>query len=585
MAGPKADAWGLAPGYHDIAGEWRTPTPETEAALLAAMGAAGEEPDVSAAPLVVRAGHQAPVPEPELVTEDGAVVELDGRLPPELPLGYHRLRDDRRERRLIVSPGSCRLPEQLRGFGFAVQLYSLYSAASAGIGDLADLRVLADWAGADLGAAFLLVNPLHAPLPGLPQEPSPYYPSSRRFLNPLYLRLDWLPDAERRRLNAEPLVDRDRVHDLKLPALESRWEAVRGRVEKELREFRAGRPGLREYAVFCALAEIHGRPWREWPQELRHPASPAVARFARSQAARVHFHEWLQLVLDRQLQEAGGAPAGLVNDVAVGVNPDGADAWAWQDQLAAGVSVGAPPDPFNQEGQDWGLPPFDPWRLRAAGYEPFVQTLRAAFRHAAGIRVDHVMGLFRLYWIPAGGGPAAGAYVHYPAGDLLDILSLESVRAGAYVVGEDLGTVQDEVREELRGRCVLSYKLYWFERSDPARYPEQALAALTTHDLPTLAGVWSGRDPLPEVRERLAGLPDARRDVLLAAYAALAQAPCRLLAATLEDVTGMEERPNLPGTTGEHPNWSLRLPLALEQLMADSRPHAVAAILSRSGAS
>ncbi|TMF87012.1 MAG: 4-alpha-glucanotransferase [Chloroflexi bacterium] len=581
MAVPKAEAWGIEPGYHDIAGDWRTPTPEAEAALLAAMGAASAEPDAIRAPLVVTAGEQPAIPEPELLTEDGALLELDGRLPAELPPGYHRLRDDRQERRLIVSPGRCCLPERLRGFGLAVQLYSLLSGGSAGIGDLADLRVLADWAGTDLGAAFLLVNPLHAPLPGLPQEPSPYYPSSRRFLNPLYLRLDWLPESERQELNAEGLVRRDRVHELKLPALEARWETVRGRVEKELREFRSRRPGLREYAVFCALTETHGRPWREWPEELRHPASPAVARFARAQSVRVHFHEWLQLILDRQLQDAGAAPAGLVNDLAIGVNPDGADAWAWQDQLAAGVSVGAPPDPFNAEGQDWGLPPFDPWRLRGAAYEPFVQTLRAAFRHASGIRVDHIMGLFRLYWIPADSGPAGGAYVRYPATDLLHILGLESWRAGAYVVGEDLGTVQDEVREELRRRRILSYKLYWFERRDPAHYPEQALAALTTHDLPTLAGVWTGRDAMPEVQARLARLPGADQDVLRAAYTALAAAPCRLLAATLEDVTGMAERPNRPGTIDEHPNWSLRLPLTLEELMADPRPHALAGILRR----
>jgi 4-alpha-glucanotransferase len=279
--------------------------------------------------------------------------------------------------------------------------------------------------------------------------------------------------------------------------------------------------------------------------------------------------------------EAAGRPSLVINDLAIGVHPDGADAWAWQGQLAAGVSVGAPPDPFNAEGQDWGLPPFDPWRLRAAGYEPFVQTLRAAFRHAAGIRVDHVMGLFRLYWIAAGQGPADGAYVRYPAAELLDILALESRRAGAYVVGEDLGTVEDEVRDELRRRRVLSYKLLWFERGDPAHYPEQALAALTTHDLPTVGGVWSGADPLPEVRERLQRLSGADTDVLRAAYQALAAAPCRLLAATLEDVTGMIERPNRPGTVDEHPNWSLRLPLTLEQLMRDERPRSVARILAR----
>jgi 4-alpha-glucanotransferase len=585
MALPNPEAWGIAPGYHDISGEWRQPSAEARATLLRAMRARGERPPARGSTLVVRAGDLAAVPEKELVTEDGALIRLRGTLPEGLPLGYHVLRGRRGERRLVVSPGSAHLPAG-RGFGFAVQLYSLLSAGSAGMGDLADLRQLGRWAGADLGAAFLLLNPLHAALPGLPQEPSPYYPSSRRFLNPLYLRLEEvpgaepLPDAVRAQLNQAPLIDRDPIYELKMGALEAAWGRVRGRVGAQLRRFRAERAGLQEYAVFCALAEVHGRPWRDWPEAHRDPRSAAVARFARAHANRVRFHEWLQLQLDAQLAAAGGG-AGLVNDLAVGVHPDGADAWAWQDVLAEGVSVGAPPDPFNAAGQDWGVPPFDPWRLRAAGYEPFAQTLRAAFRHAAGVRIDHVMGLFRLYWVPIGEGPAAGAYVRYPASELLDILALESVRAGAYVVGEDLGTVEDAVRDELRRRQVLSYKLLWFEPADPATYPEAALAALTTHDLPTLAGVWDGGDPMPEVRERLRRLPGAGDDVLLAAYRALAGAPSRLLAATLEDVTGAERRPNLPGTTNEHPNWSQRLPLTLEGLMRDQRPRRVAQALGR----
>jgi 4-alpha-glucanotransferase len=584
MAAPDPQAWGIAPGYHDVAGEWRPPAPATQSALLAAMGASEPEPPV-AATLMVRVGETAAVPEPELVTEDGAVIGLAGALPPDLPPGYHRLRG-RGDRRLIVSPGIAHLPPGLRGFGFAVQLYSLLSGASTGIGDLADLRQLGRWAGGELGADFLLLNPLHAALPGLPQEASPYFPSSRRFLNPLYLRLaevpgvEGLPEGERAALNAGRLIDRDRVYEVKMRALEAAWERVRGRVLGSMRRFRLERPGLREYAVFCALAEAHGRPWRQWPEELRHPASAAVARFARQRAVRVRFHEWLQLELDRQLRTAGGSAA-VINDLAVGVHPDGADAWAWQDELAQGVSVGAPPDPFNAAGQDWGLPPFDPWRLRAAGYEPFVQTLRAAFRHAGGIRVDHVMGLFRLYWIPAGAGPASGAYVRYPASDLLDILALESARAGAYVVGEDLGTVEDAVRDELRRRQVLSYKLLWFERDPASAFPVAALAALTTHDLPTLFGVWEGGDPMPDVRERLQALPGAGEDVLVAAYRSLATAPSRLLAATLEDVSGAEHRPNRPGTTDEHPNWSRRLPLSLEDLVRDPRPRRVADALRR----
>ena len=587
MAAPNPEGWGIAPGYHDVAGEWRAPTPETRAALLAAMRATAPEPPPSST-LVVRAGDQARVPEPELVTEEGAVIRLAGTLPPDLPAGYHRLcgPDSGAERRLIVSPGIAHLPPGLRGFGFAVQLYSLLSRASTGIGDLADLRELGRWASSDLGAAFLLLNPLHAALPGLPQEASPYFPSSRRFLNPLYLRLaevpgvDSLRDSERAALNAGELIDRDRVYEVKMRALEAAWERVRGRAAGAMRRFRLERPGLHEYAVFCALAEVHGRPWRQWPEELRQPASAAVARFARQRAVRVRFHEWLQLELDRQLRVAGQSAA-LINDLAVGVHPDGADAWAWQDELAQDVSVGAPPDPFNAAGQDWGLPPFDPWRLRAAGYEPFVQTLRAAFRHAAGIRVDHVMGLFRLYWIPVGGGPAAGGYVRYPASDLLDILALESSRAGAYVVGEDLGTVEDAVRDELHRRQVLSYKLLWFERDPPAAFPEAALAALTTHDLPTLFGVWGRGDPMPDVRARLQALPGADDDVLVAAYRCLATGPSRLLAASLEDITGAEHRPNQPGTTDEHPNWSRRLPLSLEELVRDPRPRRVAQALSR----
>lgn len=586
MALPDPEAWGIAPGYHDISGAWRQLGGETRAALLRAMRAEGAPPAVQAATLVVRQGAGTAVDEPALITEDGGQVRLDGRLPEDLPPGYHALVGEHGQRRLIVSPGLAHLPPGLRGFGLAVQLYSLLSAGSAGIGDLADLRALGRWAADDLGAAFLLLNPLHAALPGLPQEPSPYYPSSRRFLNPLYLRLEEVPGvvtlagAARKRLNRAPIVDRDGVYELKLAALEAAWKGVRGRVRTELARFREARPGLHDYAVFCALAEVHGRPWREWPESLRRPGSPAVARFARARGDRVRFHEWLQLQLDVQLAAAGGG-AGLINDLAVGVHPDGADAWAWQDELAVGVSVGAPPDPFNATGQDWGVPPFDPWRLRAAGYEPFVQTLRASLRHAAGVRIDHVMGLFRLYWIPIGEGPAAGGYVRYPASELLDILALESTRAGAYVVGEDLGTVEDAVRDELRGRRVLSYKLLWFEPGDPAAYPEAALAALTTHDLPTLAGVWAGSDPMPAVRERLQRLPGAGDDVLLAAYRALARAPSRLLAATLEDLTGAERRPNLPGTTDQHPNWSQRLPLTLERLMRDPRPRRVAEALTR----
>ena len=264
------------------------------------------------------------------------------------------------------------------------------------------------------------------------------------------------------------------------------------------------------------------------------------------------------------------------------------------------MAVGAPPDEFNTRGQDWGLPPFDPWRLRAAGYGPFVETIRASLRHAGGLRVDHVMGLFRLFWIARGQPAATGAYVRYPASELLDIVALEAHRAGAYVVGEDLGTVEDQVRAEMAARDLLSYKLLWFEERPPPEYPVRALAAVTTHDLPTVAGLWTGSDL--EHQHRLGMEPnvestysmcrrlgdmtgvaaDAPPDEVVAhMYTALGTAPCLLLTAALDDAVTVLERPNMPGTVDEWPNWSIALPLPLEELMADPRPRAVARALDR----
>jgi 4-alpha-glucanotransferase len=307
---------------------------------------------------------------------------------------------------------------------------------------------------------------------------------------------------------------------------------------------------------------------------------------------------WVQWQLDRQLERAS-RELPLVHDLAVGVDPGGADAWVDREVFAPGMSIGAPPDEFNTQGQDWGVLPYDPWRLRAAGYEPFIQTLRAGLRHAGGLRIDHVMGLFRLFWVPAGSGPGAGTFVRYPADELLDIVAIESRRAGAFVVGEDLGTVEDDVRAELAARRILSYRLLYFEAGDPRDLPERALAAVTTHDLPTIAGLWTGSDlarqreagmrPNAEgetrLRERirsLAGVPiDAPiGDAVEGAYRALARAPSALLAATLDDALGVEERPNLPGTT-ETTNWSTALPRSLEQIEEDAGVRRVARALTR----
>ena len=590
-------AWGIAPGYHDITGRWVEPEPDTVRLVLDAMRAEGWAPPPSPV-RIVEQGTPLDLGEAhELTTEDGAALPEVHVLPPDLPPGYHRLRrlEDGHGRRLIVSPRTCHLPEELRAWGWAVQLYAVRSRASWGFGDLADLRELARWS-SGLGAGVVLLNPLHAALPTPPQQPSPYYPSSRRFRNPLYIRVEEVPGADRlgerlpalaeagRDLDASRLIDRDRVLELKMAALEEIFAGF-GTSEGFERYLLEQGPDLLDYATFCAISETLRDPWQVWPEELRHPARPGVARFREAHSRRVRLHEWLQWILDEQLRRAA-APIGLIHDLAVGVRPDGADAWLWQDQFAQRVTVGAPPDPFNAAGQDWGVPPFDPWRLRSAGYQPFIDTIRAAFRHGVGLRVDHVMGLFRLFWIPAGSGPSRGLYVEYPFADLLDILALESWRARAFVVGEDLGTVEDRVREQMAARRILAYHLLWFEDRPPAEYRLEAMAALTTHDLPTLRGVWEGSDSDPAVRDRLyrfGGAWDGATDeqVAEAAHRALAAAPSRLVTATLEDALGVAERPNRPGTTTEWPNWSLALPLPLEELERDPRPARLAETLRR----
>ncbi len=548
----------------------------------------------------VRLGHPgARLPaRARLVTEDGRDLGAVDVLPPDLAYGYHRLLHDDAEQLLIVAPQRCPRPDE-RSWGWATQLYAVRSSGSWGIGDLADLRELGRWS-RGLGAGFLLLNPLDAVTPVLPWEPSPYFPSSRRFRDPLSLRIEEIPGAASlgsrldalaaagHELNAQRRIDRDRVAGLKLEALDELWRARRAHEDdRAFAAFRAelGEP-LREWGTFCAAAELHGADWAAWPASLRERDPGALAAFAAEHADRVAFHTWLQWLLDEQLARAGAA-IGLIADLPVGFAPNGFDAWSWQELLVADTSIGAPPDAFNTAGQVWNLPPFDPERLRAASYEPFTQTLRAALRHAAGIRIDHVMGLFRLWWVAAGDDPADGAYVDYPSEELLAIVALEAHRANALIVGEDLGTVAPTVRGQLAERGMLSYRLMLFEGTDLGAYPPLSLASVTTHDLPTIAGLWTGADLRQQraaglepneagdagLRATLGGLVSSTagaEEVILAAHARLAAAPSLLVAATLEDALRVAERPNLPGTThSQAPNWSLALPQSLEQLEAD----------------
>jgi len=611
-------AWGIEAGYRDVTGGWHDADPDAVRAALEAMGA--DPDDESARPAgadvwVVPVGRPVDIDGGWLLRlEDGTEHTGEGPLPEWLPLGYHDLDREGADGpvRLIVTPPACHLPPGLRTWGWAAQLYAVRSERSWGIGDLADLAALGRWS-RSLGAGVVLINPIHAVAPGDPQEPSPYYPSSRLFRNPLYLRVEDVPGAAGtseveeaaqagRELNSRPLVDRDAVWGIKSRALEACWRASGARQGREAGfagfSARRGR-ALERFAAFCAIGEVHGRGWGAWPEELQRPDSPAVESFVGAHADRVRFHAWLQWLVDEQLERAGET-VGVVTDLAIGADPGGADAWMWRDSLAAGVRVGAPPDEFNLAGQDWGFPPFDPWRLRAARFEPFVEVVRAALAHAGGVRIDHVAGLFRLYWIPPGLPSHRGLYVRYPWEELLSILALESVRAGAWVVGEDLGTVEPWVREELARRDILSTRVMWFEDVPPAAYPERSLAVVTTHDLPTVAGVWTGADATDQrecgvepdpaatarMRERLqqlTGLPDdaAVRDVVVATYSRLAEAPSAVLLAGLDDALMVPWRPNLPGTVGERPNWRRALPQPLEALVEDPLALQVAETLRR----
>ena len=597
----------VEPSYRDARGRERRVSPEARRAVVAAMG--DPVPPAPDAVAVVRPGGRLPRAG-DVILEDGTALGRLEALPRDVPFGYHRLVADDRggESLLITGPGRCHLPGA-RAWGWSAQLYATRSSSSWGMGDLADLRELGAWS-AGLGAGFVAINPLHAVAPVVPQRASPYFPSSRRFRNPLYLRVEEVPGAATVAPDLEPLanagralnggsrIDRDAVFELKRRALEAIWRAGPPLEGFEAYRTQQGEP-LRQWATYAAIAERDGARWSDWPAELRRPDASGVAAFADKQRDRIDFHAWLQWQLDDQLARAGDALP-VVGDLAIGIDRHGADAWAWQGELALGANIGAPPDAFNPAGQDWGMPPFVPQRLRAAAYRPFIETLRACLRHAGGLRIDHVLGLFRQWWVPLGAEPADGAYVRYPTDELLEIVALESARAGALIVGEDLGTVAPGVRRELRRRRILSYRLAIFERVPPARYPRGSLAAVTTHDLPTLAGLWArtdldaqrragiepdaaGLDRLRDRVRRVAGVASEANvdEVVLRLHAALAASPSLLVSATLEDALRVEQRPNLPGTLDEHPNWSIPLPLPLEHLLTDPDVNRFAQALRR----
>ena len=443
VARPAAPPQGLMRGdpvqksYRDALGHTRRPSAAALRALHRALGKGRDHraPTMTTAsgPLVVTEGETLALDGADIRLEDGSDLVVDARLPADLPIGYHTIvpRGRGDAVTLIVAPRSCYLPDDYRVWGWAIQLYAARSTKSWGIGDLADLRSLGRWSRAQ-GARIALVNPLAAATPTLPQQPSPYFPTSRRFRNALFLRIEEVDGAKEtdgvaaiaqraRALNQARSINRDAVFALKFQALEAIWSRVRRRRYSAFDRFVTdGGGALADYALFCALAERYGTGWHGWPAALqqRHPAALARASADVAIRDRIRFHQWIQFELDRQLA-AASREVPVMQDLPIGFDADGADAWAFQDVLAEGVSVGAPPDEFNSRGQNWGLPPFVPAALRRANYAPFIETIRACLRHAGGLRIDHVMGLMRLFWIPAGREAADGAYVSNDADQLL----------------------------------------------------------------------------------------------------------------------------------------------------------------------
>ncbi|ROP45883.1 4-alpha-glucanotransferase [Pseudokineococcus lusitanus] len=683
-----ARRYGVAVEYHDWQGRHVHVPASTVVAVLAALDVDADGDDAVEAALVAvdeapwrrtlppvvvlrdgRVGEvEVHVPHGEtvrceLVREDGRTVPLaqldrwteprtvDGALvgravlavPADTPLGWHELRawvgdhagDDAPTATapLAVTPSRLELPEGVRDgqhWGLMAQLYSVRSRRSWGLGDTADLAELASWSGG-LGADFVLVNPLHAAEPVAPMEPSPYLPTTRRFVNPVYIRVEdvretaYLPSTDRAVLEwaaeelraasaSGALVDRDAVWAAKRSALRTVFEAGRSDArEAAFAAFRAREgQGLADFATWCALADRYGLPSSRWPDAAHDHGSAEQRRLVGEVADGARFHEWLQWVVDEQLEAAqrtatrAGMALGVVHDLAVGVHPVGADTWTLGAALARGITVGAPPDAFNQQGQDWSQPPWRPDRLAELGYAPYRDMVRTVLRHAGGVRVDHVMGLFRLWWVPAGLGPDAGTYVRYDHEAMVGVLALEAHRAGAVVVGEDLGVVEPWVRDHLRERGVLGTSVLWFERTQdgaplpPERWRELCMATVTTHDLPPTAGYLAGehidlRDRLglltrPVEEERRVDeadrasvvaqlaerglVPDdpTERQLVEGLHRLLRASPSRLLGVSLPDAVGERRTQNQPGTHEQYPNWRVPLgdgagdPVLLEDL-------------------
>ncbi|TCP60382.1 4-alpha-glucanotransferase [Rhodovulum bhavnagarense] len=609
--GALARAAGVLPVYRDLAGVAHPTGPETARALLSAMGLAAETEAEAAGTLAAwqaeTSGRALPawaVAEPgnapdlrpvrggewHLQLEDGT--QHEGRagdrlaLPP-LPLGLHRLIFDGQETTLLAAPAALPLPP--RGWGVMLPLYGLRDEARGGLGDYADLH-LALAGIASQGAGFVGINPIHAGFPGDPTAISPYSPSSRRRFNVAHIAC-----PQETALPGRVLVDHAPAIAARMACLRSEFAHLSPDDHAALAVFRrAGGAELERFAIHQALSRHFGEYWTGWPVEFHAVDGPAVGRFAVEHADEIAFHAWLQYRAETQLgairdvARTQGMAQGLYLDLAVGTHPAGAETWADPDLFARGVSLGAPPDPFAPQGQSWTLAPMIPHRLAARGFAPLAEILRAQLKFAGALRIDHILGFDRAFWVPKG---APGAYVAMPRAAMLAVARIEAARAGAVLVGEDLGVVPDGLQADLAGAGVLGCRLAMFDHS-PGAWPEAVMASFGTHDLPPYSGWREGIDI--DWHERLGHLTsdaaraaraqrlDDARDLAArtggadvdALYRLLAASPARLVAVQIEDILGREAQANLPGTIDSHPNWRRRIgpaPGALGQCDALAR--------------
>lgn len=613
----RSAAAGLHPHWHDITGRWWQVDDQVLAAILDRLDTSPPElPFLSGeagAPIHIPArGGQA-----ELLLEDGSshVVTIDdgGFIPGVDAIGYHSLIVGGRRFDLAVAPPHCPPPPG-RGWGVSVQIPSLRGAAPSAFGDFGTLADTARAFGR-AGCNALAISPTHALFPADPGRFSPYSPSSRSFHNAL------LADASL--IDAPPpapfdvpgdLIDWATAWPARLRHLRSAYDGAGDAVLAAVAAYRR-RMGqlLEDHARFDALhAHLGGGGWPDWPAPYRDPRNDAVQRFAAEHAADVGFHVFLQWLADISLANTQAAARetmsiGLIADLAVGMNGSGSHGWSRRDDLLSGLSIGAPPDPLGPVGQNWGITTLDPFALARAGFRPFIETIRAALAHAGGIRIDHALGLERLWVIPQGAPASDGAYLTMPGTHLKRIVAIEAHRARAIVIAEDLGTVPAGFREDMAGRGMLGMQVLLFERDHhgfipPARWHANAVAMTGTHDTPTMAGWWHGRDldwrrrlghTLPDDADTIragerASLwhatgghgdapPDPPLDQIIAAVSA---APAPLIVVPLEDLLGTEEQPNIPGTVDEHPNWRRRMPADAATLLAQPSVAARAAILN-----